>query len=108
MLFNGANIAERMDVSANGGRIRFTRDIANIVMDLNDVERIDANMLGGVDNLTVNDVSGTDLTEVNANLFGTGNVDDAAADTVTVNATNGADVVSAAGTSAGVSALAST
>ncbi len=105
MLFNGANIAERMDVSANGGRIRFTRDIANIVMDLNDVERIDANMLGGADNLTVNDVSGTDLTEVNGNLFGTGNVDDAAADTVTVTATNGADVVSAAGNNTGVSAL---
>jgi Ca2+-binding RTX toxin-like protein len=92
MLFNGANIAERMDVSANGGRIRFTRDVASIVMDLNDVERIDANMLGGIDNLTVNDVTGTDLTQVNANLAGTGNVDDLAADTVTVNATNGAGV----------------
>jgi Ca2+-binding RTX toxin-like protein len=105
MLFNGANINERMDVSANGGRIRFTRDIANIVMDLNDVERIDANMLGGADLLTVNDVTGTDLTEVNANLLGGGNVDDLAADTVLVNATNGADVVSASGTDGGVSAL---
>src|SRR5262249_19087613 len=38
MLFNGANINERMDVSANGQRIRFTRDVANIVMDLNGVE----------------------------------------------------------------------
>src|SRR4029079_18263710 len=55
MTFNGANINERMDVSANGGRVRFTRDIANIVMDLNDVERIDANMLGGIDNLIVDD-----------------------------------------------------
>jgi Ca2+-binding RTX toxin-like protein len=104
MLFNGANINERMDVSANGGRIRFTRDVANIVMDLNDVERIDAKMLGGADLLTVNDVSGTDLTTVNADLFGTGNVDDGSADTVIVNATNGADVVSAAGDNTGVSA----
>ena len=105
MLFNGANINERMDVSANGGRIRFTRDVATIVMDLNDVERIDAKMLGGADNLTVNDVTGTDLTVVNADLFGTGNVDDGAADTVTVNATNGADVVSASGDNTGVSAI---
>jgi Ca2+-binding RTX toxin-like protein len=105
MLFNGANINERMEVSANGGRIRFTRDVANIVMDLNDVESIDAKMLGGADLLTVNDVSGTDLTTVNADLFGTGNVDDGAADTVAVNATNGADVVSAAGSNTGVSAL---
>src|SRR6185437_13435531 len=72
MVFNGANINEKMEVSANGGRIRFTRDVANIVMDLNDVERIDANMLGGIDNLIVDDVSGTDLTTVNANLAGTG------------------------------------
>jgi Ca2+-binding RTX toxin-like protein len=101
MLFNGANINEKMEVSANGGRVRFTRDIANIVMDLNDVERIDTNMLGGTDLLTVNDMSGTDLTDVNANLFGAGSVDDAAADDVVVNATNGDDVASISGAAAG-------
>src|SRR5204862_6493876 len=37
MLFNGANIAEKIDISANGGRVRFTRDIASITMDLDDV-----------------------------------------------------------------------
>ena len=57
-----------MDVSANGGRVRFTRDIANIVMDLNDVETIDAKALGGADTLTVNDLSGTDVTDVDADL----------------------------------------
>ena len=43
MLFNGSAANERMEASANGGRVRFTRDVANIVMDLNDVETIDAN-----------------------------------------------------------------
>jgi hypothetical protein len=38
ILFNGANIAEQIDISANGGRVRFTRDIASVTMDLNDVE----------------------------------------------------------------------
>ena len=38
LLFNGANIAENIDISANGERVRFTRDVANIVMDLNEVE----------------------------------------------------------------------
>src|SRR6185369_7166627 len=33
MLFNGSNIAENMDVSANGSRTLFTRNIANITMD---------------------------------------------------------------------------
>src|SRR5262245_29703306 len=56
MLFNGAAIAEKFEVSANGTRVRFTRDIGTIVMDLDDVERIDLNALGGADTLTVNDV----------------------------------------------------
>jgi Ca2+-binding RTX toxin-like protein len=107
MAFNGANIAERMDVSANGGRVRFTRDVANIVMDLNDVESIDAKLLGGADNLTVNDVSGTDLTNVSADLNATGGGDDGAADNIITNATNGDDVVTVTGTgpSAQVSGL---
>src|SRR4051794_17052448 len=93
MAFNGANINEKMDVSANGGRVRFTRDVANIVMDLNDVESIDARTLGGVDQLTVNDMSGTDLTEVTDDEGG----EDNAADNVIANATPGDDVVSISG-----------
>ena len=38
LLFNGANIGENIDISANGERARFFRDVANITMDLNDVE----------------------------------------------------------------------
>ncbi len=98
MPFNGSAANEIMEVSANGGRVRFTRNVANIVMDLNDVEIIDAKMLGGADNLTVNDVSGTDLTRVNAGLALIGGGDDLAADNVIVNATNGDDVVSVSGT----------
>jgi Ca2+-binding RTX toxin-like protein len=108
MAFNGANIAEKMDVSANGGRVLFTRDIANIVMDLNDVETINTRALGGTDNLTVNDLSGTDVTRVNWDLAGAGGVDDNAADNVIVNATSGDDVatVSASGSNAQVNGLA--
>jgi Ca2+-binding RTX toxin-like protein len=107
MLFNGANINEKMDVSANGGRVRFTRDVANIVMDLNDVESIVTRALGGVDTLTTNDLSGTDVTSVLWDLNANGGGDDAAADNVIVNATNGDDVatVSGAGTDAQVSGL---
>src|SRR4051794_2312149 len=79
MLFNGANINERFDVSANGGRVRFTRDVAAIVMDLNDVEAINLKALGGADNLTVNDLSGTDLATVDGDLAAAGGADDAAA-----------------------------
>ena len=49
MRFNGSNANENMEASANGGRVRFTRDIAAITMDLNDVESIVAKTLGGAD-----------------------------------------------------------
>jgi len=99
MIFNGANIAEQITISANGDRVRFTRDVAAITMDLNDVEGIDFNARGGVDQITVNDLSGTDVTQVNLNLEGTpgSGTGDGAADTVIVNATNGDDVVSVTG-----------
>ena len=68
MLFNGANIAEKINISANGDRVRFIRDIANVTMDLNDVEHIEFNALGGADTIKVNDLSGTDVKEVDINL----------------------------------------
>jgi Ca2+-binding RTX toxin-like protein len=107
MAFNGANINENMEVSANGGRVRFTRNIANITMDLNDVESIVAKMLGGTDNLVVNDLSGTDVTSVVADLSASGGGDDGQPDNVITKATNGDDVVSVSGTgpSAAVSGL---
>lgn len=101
LLFNGANITERFDVSANGGRVRFTRDIANIVMDLDDIERIDLKALGGADTVTVNDLSGTDVTTVAPDLGGNDN----AADNVITNATAGDDVAVVAGSGASASVL---
>jgi Ca2+-binding RTX toxin-like protein len=110
MVFNGANVAENIDISANGGRVRFFRNVANVVMDLNDVERIDFNALGGADTIVVNDLSGTDVTDLNLNLSGAGGVDDGAADTVIVNGTSGDDIVlvTADGPAARVFGLAAT
>ena len=71
LLFNGANAAEDVDISANGGRVRFFRNVANVIMDLNDVEKVAFNALGGADDVQVNDLSGTDTTEVKVNLAST-------------------------------------
>jgi hypothetical protein len=92
MLFNGSNAAENIDIAANGGRVLFFRNVANVTMDLNDVESIDFNALGGADTIVVNDLSGTDATEVNLNLAGAGGAGDAAADTVVAQGTGGDDV----------------
>ena len=96
MLFNGANIAEKIDLSANGGRLRFTRDVANIVMDTDNVERVIFNALGGADLVTVNDLAATDVDRVDVNLAASGG-GDGAADQVTVNGTAGNDVVEVTG-----------
>jgi Ca2+-binding RTX toxin-like protein len=95
MVFNGANIAEKIDISANGTRALFTRDIAGITMDLNGVEHIDFHALDGADNVVIHDLSGTDVTQVNVDLAATlgGTAGDNAVDTVEINGTSGSDVI---------------
>ncbi len=99
MLFNGANVSEQVDLSANGNRLRFFRTQANITMDTAGVERVDFNALGGADLITVNDLTGTDVRSVNVDLAGTlgGAAGDGQADRVVVNATNGNDAIDASG-----------
>jgi Ca2+-binding RTX toxin-like protein len=97
LAFNGSNVAEKMEASANGSRVRFTRDIGAIVMDLNDLESIHAQLLGGADSLRVDDLSGTDVVNVDADLAASGGGDDGQPDSVTVEATNGDDIASLSG-----------
>ena len=58
MVFNGANVSEHFDLSANGSRLRLFRDVANITMDTNGVEKVDINALGGADTITAHDLTG--------------------------------------------------
>jgi Ca2+-binding RTX toxin-like protein len=102
MLFFGANIAEEITISPNGGRVIFFRNVASVTMDLDDVENIEFRALGGADNVVVGDLSGTDVTRLDLDLRGPNGGGDGAADTVTVNGTNGADVFGAAGDAGGV------
>lgn len=104
MVFNGANIAEVVDISANGQRVRFTRNIANITMDCNGVEVVKFNALGGADKITVNDMTGTALTTVNLDLAtppASGNGDNDM-DSVIINGTEGDDVITVSGDAAGI------
>jgi Ca2+-binding RTX toxin-like protein len=102
MLFNGANAAERIDLSANGYRLRFFRDAGNITMDTDGVERVDFNALGGVDVVTVNDLRATDVRAVNVDLAATGGAGDGAADSVVVNGTDRNDRIDISGDAARV------
>jgi Ca2+-binding RTX toxin-like protein len=98
--FNGASNDENIDISANGGHVRFHRDVDNVTMDLNGVENIEFAAFGGADNIVINDVSGTDLalsayTGIAINLesaFESG-IGDGQVDTVTINAMAGSDTI---------------
>jgi Ca2+-binding RTX toxin-like protein len=102
MVFNGANVNEVVNISANGPRVRFTRDVGNIVMDCNGIEVIQFAALGGADSITINDLTGTGVTKVALDLAspaGSG-MGDNQADSVIINGTAGNDNVSVAGSAA--------
>jgi Ca2+-binding RTX toxin-like protein len=107
MVFNGANIAEQFDVSAAGSHVRLTRDVGGVAMDLVGVEGLNLNALGGGDTVTVNDLTGTDLTRLNIDLAGVAGsgVGDGQADSVVVNGTSGDDAITVAGDASGTSVL---
>jgi Ca2+-binding RTX toxin-like protein len=105
MVFNGAAASETVDLSANGNRLRFFRSPANITMDTHGVEQVDFNALGGADSITVNDLSGTDVKNVDVDLAGAlgGTTGDGQADRVIVTGTPLDDAIAAAGAASGVS-----
>jgi Ca2+-binding RTX toxin-like protein len=104
LVFNGSNVNENMDISANGSHARLFRDVGNVTMDLNSIEKIQLNALGGADNISVEDLTGTGVTQVAIDLGAmpgsTGG--DGAADTVTVNGTVGDGHISVAGSGSSV------
>jgi hypothetical protein len=95
MIVNGSDLAEKFDLSASGSRVRVTRDIDGGTMDLNGVEDVTVNALGGADTITVNDLTGTGVEFINLNLAGAvgGTVGDGFADSVIFNGSNGADAI---------------
>jgi Ca2+-binding RTX toxin-like protein len=89
LVFNGANVNEAFNISANGSRVRLTRDVGNVTMDVNGVETLDVTARGGADTITVNDLTGTGVGNVNIDAGGANNQ----LDTIVINATNGDDVI---------------
>lgn len=104
LLFNGAAAAENVTLTANGGRLTFFRNPGTVTQDTNGVETVDFNALGGADDVTVNDLTGTDVTQTNIDLAAAigGSAGDRAVDTVTVNGTNGNDTMHVDGSAPGV------
>ncbi|MBA4099827.1 MAG: hypothetical protein C0484_24015 [Rhodospirillum sp.] len=88
--FNGGGGAETLQIVAHGPRAQLFRNVGIVVMDLNDVERIELQALGGADTVLVDDLSGTDLKQVVLDLSsGVAGMGDGAADTVFISGSSG-------------------
>jgi len=100
LLFNGAAGADTASLSANGHRSVFLRNPGNVRMDMDGIETLQFNALGGADALTVNDMHGTDIQRVDVDLAvddGGFGVPDGVVDNVTVNGSNRPDSVDVTG-----------
>jgi Ca2+-binding RTX toxin-like protein len=104
MTFNGSSGDEKFAAEANGHRLRFTRDLGNIVMDTDDVEQVDLNALAGLDQITVNDLTGTDVRAFAADLAASlgGTTGDGQVDTMTVKGTPNNDSITISGAAGAV------
>jgi hypothetical protein len=91
--FNGADAAEVMSLSPNGQQSVFLRDLGNIRMDMDDVEKLDLTALGGADRVTIDDMTGTGFKLAKVDLSAAAGGPDGAADLVNVNGTPRADNV---------------
>jgi Ca2+-binding RTX toxin-like protein len=91
--FNGSNIGEDMALSANGSHAILTRNVGAITMDLHGMEVVNIRTLGGADNVTIGDLRGTDVKQVNVDLSSATGGGDTANDVVTIEGTSNADVI---------------
>ena len=91
--FNGSNIGEQIDVGANGPRVRITRNVAAVTMDVDGVEALALRVLGGVDQVGVGDLTGTALKTVDVDLAAFDGSGDGVSDTVTESGTDRRDRV---------------
>lgn len=87
--FNGSDQGEIFHAFQHDGGVTFTRNLGNIVMNLNDTEQIDLHALRGSDTLTVDDIARTALREIDADLGS-----DGFADSVVVNGSQAGDAFS--------------
>src|SRR5262249_26591278 len=96
--FQGFDQNESVIISAQGDHALFSRAPGNVTMDLHSIERIQFEARGGADHLVVNDLTGTDVKQIAIDL----GANDGQADSVTVNGTNGADLISVASSGSSV------
>lgn len=103
--FAAANVSETVELSTEpDGHVRVARDISGVVLDVVGVETANLRLFGGSDHVLVDDLTGTGLTTVNADLSNGQGTSDGTADEVVLFGTPSDDVVTVTGDNATVAA----
>lgn len=89
--FNASNASEIVDIAADGSRVRLTRNIGSVTLDLDALEQVRLRALAGTDQITVGDLAGTGLRLADIDLGSSTGDGDNAADTVVAVGTDGPD-----------------
>jgi Ca2+-binding RTX toxin-like protein len=90
---NGDSNSEITSISSVGGHALFSQIVANVVQDLDNVERIEFHAADGLDTITVNDLSGSEVKQVAIDLAAGGV---SFGDTVNTNGSAGNDAIKVA------------
>jgi Ca2+-binding RTX toxin-like protein len=91
--FNASNAGEAIDISATGGHAILTRSIGTVSLDLDNVEKIDLRTFGSADTVTVHNLRGTDVKQLNVDLAASQGGGDLANDVVTIEGSGSADAI---------------
>jgi hypothetical protein len=103
LAFHCSNVSEIVDLSANpDGHVRLARDIGNVVLDVAGIETADLGLLGGSDHVLVDDLTGTGLATVNADLSDSLGASDGLDDEIVLFGTPADDTVTVTGDSGAV------
>ncbi|MFO1327858.1 MAG: calcium-binding protein [Rubrivivax sp.] len=99
LAFNGAAVAENVDLAASAGRLLLARNVGAVTMDLGGIETLLLSAGGGADNVFVGDLTGSGLATLRVDLAATagGASADGAADTSFVRGGAAGDVFSVTG-----------
>ena len=97
LAFTGSGLDDSIDVSANAGRLLITSGPTSA--EANDVEQVGIGGGDGADTFTVNDLRGTNVTQLNIDFGGL----DGASDSLIVNGTDGNDNIRVNGVPGAVS-----
>ena len=93
--FNGSAANENISLAAGGNDVLLTRNVGNIVMTQDNVERVEIFAGDGIDNIEIGDLRGTDVREVVVDLalVADGTSGDGVRDTVTVNGSLRSEII---------------